>query len=333
MIAIDAFDLDAYLQKFAPVPAQSNELIVTCPECGKDKLVVNTARKAWHCWRCEEYKLNFYGRRKAARGAGGLLDLIQLLEGCSREQAVATVTDQARHLPVDLRSLGDHLVTQDVAVQLSPSITPPSGCQPIVEYGSLPYLRKRGILPEDVVAFGLMYCSSGIYANRLIFPVWEEGNLVYWQARAMWDSDDPRFRKSMNPPRQAHMSGPAEVLMNLDQARRHRRVAIVEGPIDCIHAGSSSVATFGKKISMAQALKLRRAGVRVLELMWDGPTEHEPMGAWPEMMRVATLLAGLFDVRLVFLPRGDPGDYTRSDLDRLRRQATPASAVSRLAMV
>ena len=137
----------------------------------------------------------------------------------------------------------------------------------------------------------------------------------------------------MNPPRQAGMAGPGEVLMNLDTARAHARVAVVEGPIDCVHAGPSSVATFGKKITMTQALKLRRAGVRCLDLMWDGPTDREPMGAWPEMMRAASLLSGMFDVRLVFLPHGDPGDYTRSELDRLRSLAVPASSVSRLAML
>ncbi|OGO08163.1 MAG: hypothetical protein A2Y61_00325 [Chloroflexi bacterium RBG_13_60_13] len=335
MNAIDAFDLEAYLQKFSPNVSQADELVIACPACGKNKLVVNVSRKAWHCWRCEEYRLNLYGKRKAVRGAGGLIDLIQLLEGCTRERAAAMVMDQARHLPVDIQTLGGDLDlkrSQEVRVQAAPPIPPPPGWLP-VQYDSLAYLRQRGILMEDVMAFGLVYCATGPYANRLIFPVWEGGHLVYWQARAMWDSDDPRFRKAMNPPRVAGQSGPAEVLMNLDRARRHRRVAVTEGPIDCIHAGPSSVATFGKRISMTQALKLRRAGVRSLDLMWDGPTEREPMGAWPEMMRAASLLAGMFDVHLVFLPHGDPGDYTRSELDRLRGRAVPASAVSRLARV
>lgn len=330
---IDAFDLEAYLQKFSPTNTQARELVITCPVCGKDKLAVNVVKKTWHCWRCQEYKLNFYGRQQAVAGAGGLLDLIQLLEGCTRDRAVAIVADQAGHLSVDTRQLQDELyLDPGVHVPSAPPIPPPDGWLPI-KYGELTYLRQRGILPEDVETFGLVWCATGVYASRLIFPVWEERNLVYYQARAMWESNDPKFRKSLNPPRQAGMAGPTEVLMNLDHARVFPRVAVVEGPIDCVHAGPASVATFGKKISPTQALKIRRAGVRALDLMWDGPTEKEPLGAWPEMMRAASLLSGLFDVRLVFLPRGDPGDYTRPELDRFRSTAVPASSVSRLAML
>jgi len=116
-------------------------------------------------------------------------------------------------------------------------------------------------------------------------------------------------------------------------ARNFPRVAIVEGPVDCIHAGPSAVATFGKKISLFQMLKLRKAGVRAVDLMWDGPSATEPEGAWPEMVATAPKLAGLFDVRVVRLPRGDPGEYSRNELEALRRVAQPIGQVSRLGML
>lgn len=332
---IDAFDLDAYLQRFSPTPTQAHEQVITCPTCGKDKLVVNTSKRTWHCWVCEEYRPNFYGRVKPVRGAGGLLDLVQLLEGCTRERAVAIVADQAGHLSVPLETVEVSLgFDEDVVVQTAPTIAPPPGWRHIDNYDALPYLRKRGITPEDVRTFGIVWCDSGIYAGHMIFPVWEQGNLVYYQTRAMWDEDhNPAFRKSMNPISQPNMAGPSEVLMNLDAARHYPRVALVEGPIDNAHAGPSACATLGKKVSVIQALKLKRAGVRAVDLMWDGPTKREPLGAWPEMMRAAALLSGMFDVRLVFLPAGDPGIYSRVENDSFRVRAVPASAVSRLAMV
>ena len=331
---IDGFDLESYLDKHAPRPAQPGECVISCPTCGKNKLVVNFYKKTWHCWVCEEYKLNLYGRRKPVAGAGGLIDLIQLLEDCNRERAIAIVIDQSRFMPVDIRALGSKLfVDRGVTVQAAPAIATPLGWKAIDHYDALPYLRQRGITPEDVVSFGLGYCDTGTYTGRLIFPVWEEGKLVYFQARAMWEDPSPSFRKSLNPELQQNMASPADVLMNLDVARGFPRVTLVEGPIDCVHVGASACATFGKKISMTQILKLKRAGVRALDLMWDGPTEREPLGAWPDMMRAASLLSGMFDVRLVFLPRGDPGDYPRGQLDGFRLQAVLASAVSRLAAV
>lgn len=334
MNMIDSFDLEGYLQKFAPTPTQYAEVVITCPNCGKDKLIVNLEKRAWHCWVCEDYKLNLYGRRKAVTGAGGLLDLVQLLEDCSRERAIAIVADQAKHLSVDIQEVEAKLrIDQDVVVEAASPIAPPPGWKPITHYDALPYLRQRGITPDDVAQFGLFYCDADLFAGRLIFPVWEEGHLVYYQARAMWEDSSPAFRKSMNPMNQDGMAGPAEVLMNLDVARSYPRVALVEGPIDNVHAGPSACATFGKKISMTQMLKLKRAGVRAIDLMWDGPTDREPLGAWPEMMKAAGLLAGMFDVRLVFIPRGDPGNYSRAENDSFRARGVPASSVSRLVMV
>lgn len=331
---IDGFDLEAYLQRFSPKFTQYAEMVITCPTCGKAKLVVNLKKRAWHCWVCEEYKRNMYGRRKPVAGAGGLLDLVQLLEGCSREQAIAIVTDQAKHLSVPIEMIEDTLVVdRDVVVEAASPIALPSAWRPIEQYDALPYLRKRGIAPEDVAAFGLGYCDSGPFAGRLIFPVLEERRLVYYQARAMWDDPSSTFRKSMNPVNCLGMASSTDVLMHLDTARKFPRVALVEGPIDNVHVGASACATFGKKISMTQALKLRRAGVRAVDLMWDGPTDREPMGAWPEMMRVASLLSGMFDVRLVFIPRGDPGIYSKAENNSFRARAVSASSVSHLAMI
>lgn len=337
-LGIDQFDLEAYLVDREPDEVKPDELVIECPSCGKRKLTVNTQKRTWHCWVCEEYGSSGLGRRRATRGAGGLLDLIQLLEGCPRERAIQIVQDQTGHRHVDTRQIYSKVLRDEPRFQFRelPPIPPPPGWRPIDSewcYSHLPYLRQRGIFWSDVVDFGLFYCDSGWYAGRLIIPVWEQGRMVYWQARAMGESADPRFRKTLNPPTQIGIAHPTEVLMNLDRARHYRRVAIVEGPIDCIHAGPSSVATFGKKLSYVQAMKLRIAGVRRVDLMWDGPSEGEPNGAVPEMIQTAHRLAGIFDVRLVWLPRGDPGDYTRTDLDEFRAQAVPAAAVSRLARV
>jgi hypothetical protein len=171
----------------------------------------------------------------------------------------------------------------------------------------------------------------------LVFPVWEERRLVYWQARAMWDeSEQPRgtsYVKALNPPKDVGAVS-SEVLMNLDVARHYPRVAIVEGPVDCIKAGPSAVCTFGKRLYPRQLGKLIRAGVRAVDFMWDGPTEKEPQGALPEMLAAIPMLAPFFDVNVVVLERGDPGERTRAELDWYRdHRAQPAGRLSRLAVL
>lgn len=327
------FDLEGYIQRYGAAPLGDSEWALTCPACGKeDKLVVNTAKGGWHCWVCEEYRVNWEGRRVPVKGAGGIVALVQWLEGCSRERASALVAaGAAPEVPVDLSMLGDVLEAPTELLEAVP-VPPPQGWRPI--WGNIPYCERRGISAQDVIDFGLGYCDTGRYRNRLIFPVWEQGKLLYYQARAMWDErPGEKYIKALNPPNipgAVHMS---DVLMNLDTARHFPRVGIVEGPVDCVHAGLDSVCTWGKKISDKQILRLMRAGVRAVDLMWDGPSEEEPRGAWPEMIQVAAKLSAIFDTRLVFLPHGDPGDYSRGDLMQFRAAARPAASISRLAML
>lgn len=327
------FDIESYVQTHGAVPVKRNEWAMTCPVCSKeDKLVVNVERGVWHCWVCEEYTTRWGGKKVPVKGAGGLVKLVGLLEGCSRERAAAIVASgSTQSYTVDLSALGEDWEPVEELVDPTP-IPPPPGWLPITT--SLPYCEQRGISIEDVQQFGLVYCATGRYRNRLIFPVWENNKLMYYQARAMWDGrPGEKFTKSLNPPKTPGAIGPSEVLMNLDVAKTYPRVAITEGPIDCIHAGVDAVCTFGKKISYRQITKLVHAGVRAIDLMWDGPTTSEPKGAWPEMLRVAARLSGIFDVKLVFLPQGDPGDYSRDDLMRFRENARPADSISRLAIL
>ena len=60
-------------------------------------------------------------------------------------------------------------------------------------------------------------------------------------------------------------------------------------------------------------------------MLWDGPSEKEPRGAWDEALRAADRLSAFVDVRIVFLPWGDPGDYPREVLDEYLDRAVPFS--------
>lgn len=321
--AIKRFDLESYLQAQGAQHIANDEYVLSCPTCGKQKLTVNASKKLWHCWVCESV---------TNTGAGNLVSLMALLEGTSKKAAIAKLL--SRFVPVGkLEEIdGDLFEDEPVKPHVTIDIPPPPFGVPIDSTGILPYCVERGITAADAKAFGLFWCSEGRYANRLVFPVWESGKLVYWQARAMWKpAPGERFVKALNPPKGSTADNSGSVLFNLDQAAQYPRVAIAEGPIDAIHIGYDSVCTFGKKISPMQIRKLLDAGVTSIDLMWDGPSETEPQGAWPEMARIAPLLRALFaDVRLVFLPQGDPGDYTREQLTALRQQAVSISKQSKI---
>jgi hypothetical protein len=318
--AVASFDLDAYLRERGEVPVGDHEFLLDCPLCGKRKLAVNASTKAYHCWVCQG---------TSDKAHGGLIRLIALLENKPYPDVTKQILESEKYAFVDygLGELNAPLRFDGEARE----IAYPDHSHEVM--GTLPYLEKRGIAVADAIAFKLRWCSAGRYSNRLLFPVLEDGRLVYFQARAMWAAEDlplERYVKCLNPPKAHGTAGSGDVLLNLDTAKQYPRVAIVEGPVDAVKTGPDAVCTFGKKMSSRQIVKLQRAGVKAIDFMWDGPGPTEPQGAWPEMHEVAKLLVPLFDVRLVYLPQGDPGEKTREEINHWRRVARPALISNRL---
>lgn len=315
--AIERFDLLSYVRDRGATETQTGEWVLFCPVCAKEKLTINVTKKTWHCWVCQKFAIAGLGirmKRKAVQGAGGLLDLLQILENCPRQRAVQLVLAASRFTARDLQEIGTTEFTSFVTSYHQGTVSIPAPPNWKLIEAPLPYMVERGISMEDVQRLGIFYCDQGRYANRLVFPVWEDGQLVYWQARAMWESQEHGFLKALNPPKQQGAAVSSDVLMNLHSARFYPRVCIVEGPVDCIHAGPDAVATFGKAISAVQIAKLYRAGVRALDLMWDSDAREA-------MISYAPVLASVFDLRLVWLPSHDPGIYPREHLNHLRAGA------------
>lgn len=350
-LALERFDLAAYVQHHVGQRVGRDEFLVGCPVCGKDKVSINTRTRRWHCFVCQKYERGPDGLQHVTYGGGGVFHLVKWLEGKTSREAAQYIIEASQPKWVDPDALPD-LVSKARAEEDDGERCPaglPEGCIPVD--GTLPYMQRRGITTEDARTFGLGWVGSGWLANRLVFPVWERGQCVYWQARACWDKEehaqwyhDTPFRKTLNPavrfcgrcrvrfadnfnrchlcngPRQF---GSEDVLLNLEQASRYPRVAICEGPTSAIRTGPDAVATFGKVLQPAKIALLIRAGVKAIDFMWDGPTKTEPMGAWPEMIASASQLAPFFDVRLVFLPQSDPGDWPREALNYFRSIARP----------
>lgn len=307
------FDLDRYLAARG-VDGSTREVLLDCPQCGKRKLALNTERRKWHCWVCAT-------RPGVGHSAGGVLALVEVLDGVDRARAEAVLA-QYYVAPKGTGALVGGLeasVGVPEAPRVAVPIAYPYSWQPVTEV--LPYMAERRITLADAQEWRLGFCTQGTYANRLIFPVFENGALVYFQGRAMWPRppgvSGSQYRKSLNPPANPGMANSSDLLMNLDRARHYPRVAIVEGPMDCLRAGGDAVATFGKKISPAQTGRLIAAGVRAVDLMWDAD-------AAAEIWQAAQWLAAFFaDVRPVFLRQGDPADHERAELQAYRAAAVP----------
>lgn len=327
--AVERFDLIAFVKDHGATKIQNkkNEWALFCTSCGKEKLIVNTDKKTWHCWVCQEFVTVVTPsgpKRKAMGGAGGLIDLIQKFDEIDRKAAIARILSGGLLTASDLAQIPMTELVQNVeaAGNMDPILIDYPENWALMSDHARAYCWRRGIHPESIVNFGLFWCPTGRYANRLIFPVYERADFVYFQARAMWEpKPGDRFIKSLNPSRTENAAVSSEVLMNLDVASNYERVCLTEGPVDCIHAGYDAVCTFGKSLHTVQIAKLLRAGVKKIDIMWDAD-------AFKEACVTGLALTSLFDVRIVQLPYGDPGDFHWAELNWYRQRAQPISGIA-----
>lgn len=320
--AIAAFPLKDYVIEHGASEEGDGEWYMDCPMCFKHKLAVNIDRKTWHCWVCQQFEQVYVVgagyRTKILQGAGGLVDLIILLDRATKQEAVQRILVANAIHPMDLIRMPDFTLEdlRNAQMQALPKgeVAPPEGMHFIAQ--EHPYITSRGISLEQTIHYRLGYCPSGRFAGRVVFPVYEANKLVYFQARATWAEQDrphERYVKTLNPSNADGAQSAGEVLFNYDLAVQYPSVVLTEGPIDAVHAGYDAVCTFGKRLSPAQAGKLVRAGVRHIEIMWDNDAINDAYAA-------ARQYSGLFEsVRVVHLPYGDPGEFPTQQLLNFRR--------------
>lgn len=168
----------------------------------------------------------------------------------------------------------------------------------------LSYLQGRGFGESQIAEAGLMF-SNGELINRVIIPCYENGEMVYYQAR---DITGHAEQKILNPSEAECGIGKSQVMFNLDQAQLYQEVAICEGWASAMSVGPNAVAINGKVASERQIALLKRYWSRYLIML-----DH---GAEKEAFQLAGALAsnGKVAVRVGLLPAGDPNDCTQATL-------------------
>jgi len=290
------------------------EVAICCPECinrgearldTKYRLWINARTGLFYCYNCD--------------WTGPLPRFIQTIEKVEYDQAIRILRGELLdplehlHLSLDAGQPGWYEEVTAPEKEELKEVEFPFGYSQVT--GPNPYLEKRGI-PWEVARDGEWGTSDvGFCKNRLIVPTFMETRLVFWQARAMWESDEKGFKKVLNP---SGVSARA-VLYNYDVAKEFKRVILVEGFTDAVKVGENAMATNGKKLHPQQVDWLRKTEAEEIIIMWDadawtdqkyhrtgklkGKLKHEA-----SIAQAADLLKEFFEVRLVRLPKDiDPG--------------------------
>lgn len=217
----------------------------------------------------------------------------------------------------DLRPLGFSLnIPTEVKKEVRWPTPLPDDCVPAYQSKrAMTYLANRHMHHKHVERYGILFCRSGWYGQRLIIPVFNHRQAYCTYVSRTIEDALPETRKKYEfPPG----SGISHLLFNLCFFQRQSTVWITEGPFDAFHTFPYSVATFGKHISESQINLLRIRGFQRVVLMWDWDAHATTPALWA---RAVQRLKKHFFVTEAKLPREDtdPTNYTLSELKDIVR--------------
>lgn len=137
------------------------------------------------------------------------------------------------------------------------------------DHEAVQYMLGRGYTAEQFARYQLAYCSYSDKfpgaTNRVIVPMFKEGQLWGWQARQTFDTKGKGAF-----PKYITMKGmkKGDWLYNFDIAKDQDRLVVVEAPFSVHFLGYCSAATLGKDISNTQINQIVRYGQKKPVIIW-----------------------------------------------------------------
>ncbi len=285
-------------------------------ESSKRKLRFNLEKIAFCCFRCgfRTTSLAYFFKQLN----GGFVQVVEeeFVKGTIRrpkgrldkvvKDILRTKTKQVRLHPTGLpRDMVDLTSILDTA------------SLPLAQRSALYYLREtRGISDEIIERFQIGYCSSGKFANYLIFPVVQGGEIVYFFNRFAGKTDD---YKSLLPDNVEGFYTKTDCLLNYDAVRGQAHIFLVEGPLDCT-AYEYAIAVGGKLLDpkqLALIAYLVDEGLEEITVSMDSDAET--------VAAIVSQLSGIVPiVTALMLDEGDPDERRDElpDLIGMRRSPT-----------
>jgi len=288
---------------------KGSEYIVHCWVCDQDKIYFNTDKAVGWCVKCE----------RTVR----VQDIARHLAGIplqSIEQFLADFRAEERHRVGFRDSVIEALLGGGQLEKQLKEVNFPDeyrslrdGRNSVVGKKAIKYLEGRGFDIEMLMRMEFGYCATGRYANRIIVPTFEEGRLVYWQARDFTGTADPK-KKILNPPMDDFPNGKSEVIFNYDGVETLPLVVITESWGSALGVGAQAVGINGQRLSARQLSKLVQLDASIFVVLLDPGAERF---TW----EIAEQLSAYKTTLLSFLTTGDPNEVTKKVLNESFRNA------------
>jgi len=287
-------DVNGYLQ--------SEQLQVNCPRCqeldgltypdGKFNLEINTGKRMFRCWKCDEPKFSgSLGRLVRTFGSNVDYEMYKSYAGIYQDYIYDD--DEKEYVQVKL--------PEEMISFSQMDVTNPE------HFEAYNYLVNERKLTKDIILrYRLGFCTTGKYAQRIIIPSYDaQGDVNYFVGR--YYGDDQKIRKKLpylNPVADKDAIIFNEGLVNWDST-----VYLVEGAFEMLSFPVNIIPMLGKTLSTTLFMKLKELKPDVVILL-------DPDAFKNSVELYYTLYTIYIEceerVKIVKLP-------TKDDLDELRK--------------
>jgi hypothetical protein len=277
----------------------SEQIQVNCPRCqerdglsypdGKFNLEINTAKRMFRCWKCDEPRFSgSLGRLIRMYGSHADYEMYKAYAGIFHDYDFNE--DEKEFAPVKLPS-EMILFTQMEVGNLE-------------HFEAYSYLvTERKISQEIIFKYRLGFCTTGKYEKRIIIPSYDKnGEINYFVGRS-YDPKEKK-RKYLNP-----YADKDKIIFNEGLVNWDSTVYLVEGAFEQLSFPVNIIPMLGKTLSTTLFLKLKELKPNVVVLL--DPDAYK--NAIELYYMLHTIYVDCEDrVKIVKLP-------TEEDLDELRR--------------
>ena len=274
-----------------------NNYAYHCPFCNhhKPKLEVNLTenkegKNPWHCWACDVKGTSVYQLFKKIKAPSDKISEVQSLVKSSKSFKI-NKSDSSITLPSEFISLST-VNNSDITAK-----------------HALAYLKRRNISKYDIIKYNIGYCKSGLYANMIIIPTYnDDGQLNYFTARSFEKEPYVKYR---NPSVSRNII-PNEHLINWNVP-----VILCEGLFDAIAIKRNAIPLLGKNIQSSLMKKIVTSIVDKIYIALDRDAIKQALKFCERLMAEGK------EVYLVDLQDKDPSEMGFKNFTKLIQKTVP----------
>lgn len=281
----------------------SEQLQVDCPRCaetdglshgdGKHNLEINTARRKFRCWRCDEPPFSgSLGRLIRTFGTSIDYDLYKSYESIYGDLEYSEDDyEEKEYIQV---KLPDEMILFSQMEEDNPE-----------HFEAYNYLINERMISRDIILrYRLGFCTTGKYEKRIIIPSYDRNGEVNYFVGRNYDTANKKKKPYDNP-----KSDKDKIIFNEGFVNWDSTVYLVEGTFEMLSFPVNIIPMLGKTISSTLFFRLKELKPDVVILL--DPDAYK--NSIELFYKLHTIYVGCEErVRLVKLP-------TEDDLDELRR--------------